>query len=724
MRESFTRWFVVGLMLTGGVLAAAGQGAAPVLAASTGGAYQPVTPTRLLDTRGHGGPLGAGASLTLRVAGTPEVPAGATAVALNVTATNTTSSGYLTLYPAGEAAPLASNLNWSAGETVANLAIVPVGSGGSVTIRNARGSTQVVVDLQGYFAPQGSAGGYYVPLTPSRVADTRPGSGEPDSGRALGPRSVLNIQVSGLGGVPSTGATAVVLNVTATATTAAGFLSVYPQGVAWPGTSTLDWRAGESVAGRVIVPLGPGGMVAVYNLAGSTDVVVDVSGFFTEASATPGASLFYPLPPRRMLDTRVDGGTLRTGQTMVAQMAGIGPIAAQASAVVANLTVTGTNASSFLAAGPSASAPKTSDLNWSAGATASNLDIATLSQGGDLALYNALGRAEAVVDVSGYFVPAGGTGTAAAVCSGLKVTVTNAPSPGGQASVSVQASCPGGTTPAYTFWYQSPGTSGWHLGTTSISNSTFGYPSRAMVVGTYRILVWASSQPGVFQGVEASAATTVTTNPSTNLTDSFAGTCYNDGYTSSSCLGAGLAAIQAAQADEGVPALKLPSDFAGLSQPVQEFVLADAERVSRGLPAIAGLTQAANANALQGASTNSDPNGLGVRGAIGFASVWAEDYGAVAATFDWMYNDGPGSNNLDCTATDSAGCWGHRDNILLNTRAGTWAAPAGYTWVGGAACAPISGISYFNSCTLEWVLVPSSSVSYQYTWSQAVAAGA
>jgi hypothetical protein len=724
VRDSFSRWFGVGLILIGGLSALAAQGATAVSAASTGGAYQPVAPTRILDTRDHRGPLGPGASLNLQVAGTARVPAGATAVVLNVTATDTTSAGYLTLYPAGEAAPVASNLNWAAGGTVANLAIVPVGSGGAVTIRNASGRADVLVDLQGYFAPVGSASGYYVPLTPTRIADTRPLSGEPLSGQGLGPRSELSVPVAGHGGVPSDGATAVVLNVTATSTTRAGFLAVYPQGVAWPGTSTLNWTAGETVAGRVVVPLGAGGSVAVYNQSGSTELVVDVSGYFTSAAATPGASLFYPLPPRRMLDTRVDGGTLGTGQSLLAQMAGVGPVAGQASAVVANLTVTDTSASSFLTAGPQPSVANSSDLNWTAGTTAANLDIATLSSSGDLGLYNAYGRADAVVDVFGYFVPNYSTGSAPATCSGLTVAVTNAPSPGGQISVSVQASCPSGTTPAYTFWYQAPGATGWQLGAASISDSTFGYPSRAMVVGTYRILVWASSQAGVFQGVEASAATTVTNNPATNVPDSFAGTCYADGYTSSACLQAVLAAIGAAQAGEGVPALKLPSNFASLSQPLQEFVLADAERVSRGLPAIPGLTQAADKNALLGAQTSSDPNGLQVRGAIGFASVWAEDYGAAGATFDWMYNDGPGSNNEDCTTADSAGCWGHRDNILLNTSSGTWAAPAGYSWVGGAACAPIGGIGYFNSCTLEWVLVPSSSVSYQYSWAQALAAGA
>ncbi|MHB1500663.1 MAG: hypothetical protein ACYCYK_05780 [Candidatus Dormibacteria bacterium] len=732
MRGSFSGWLAVGLLITGGVLAGVVQGAPTVLAASGGSAYRPVTPVRLLDTRTQGGALTAGANRNLQVADTTQVPAGATAVVVNLTATATSSAGYLTVYPTGLAVPLASNLNWERGQTVANLAVVPVGNGYSITIHNATGSAEVLVDLQGYFAPVGSGLGYYVPLTPARIADTRPQSGEPDAGMTLASNSPLGIQVAGMGGVPATGATAAVLNVTATDTSSAGFLSVYPAGPAWPGTSSLNWAAGGTVADRVIVPLGAGGKIAVYTNSGPAQVVVDVTGYFTTSATAASASLFYPVTPRRMLDTRADGGTLRAGQPLVEQLGGVGSIANQASAVVANLTATRTSAASFLSASPVASAPSTSDLNWSAGATTANLDIATLSRNGDLALYNSSGTADVILDVSGYFVPTGTTSAAPAICSGLSVAVTNVPTLGGRIDVSAGASCPSGVTPGYTFWYQVPGSAVWQVGSASAGTPSSGYSGRTLSVGTYRVLVWASSQGGAFQGLVAGASATLTANPSTNLTanpstnlpDSFAGTCYNQGYASGACVADALAAIGAAQVVEGVPALKLPPDFASLSQPIQEFVLADAERVSRGLPAIAGLTGAANSNAAQGASQSADPYGLGVPGAIAFASIWAEDYGAAAAAFDWMYNDGPGSNNVDCTTAGAPGCWGHRDNILLNTASGAWAPPGGYTWVGGAACVPASGVSYFNSCTMEWVLVPTGSVAYQYTWAQAVAAGA
>jgi hypothetical protein len=128
--------------------------------------------------------------------------------------------------------------------------------------------------------------------------------------------------------------------------------------------------------------------------------------------------------------------------------------------------------------------------------------------------------------------------------------------------------------------------------------------------------------------------------------------------------------------------------------------------------------------ATQAAQANADPDGSDVPGAIAYASNWAEDYGPLGSMFDWMYNDGLGSFNEDCTAANSSGCWVHRDDILLNISSGVMAAPAGYTWVGGTACTAESGVTYLDACALLWVLVPSSSVTYEFTWADAVAMGA
>ena len=116
--------------------------------------YTAVNPVRVLDTRaGLGAPkakVGPGGQLTLTV---PGLPAGTTAVALNVTATNPTAASYLTVYPAGQARPTASNLNFVKAQTISNLVIARVGAGNKVTFYNAAGTVDVIADLAGYYSP-------------------------------------------------------------------------------------------------------------------------------------------------------------------------------------------------------------------------------------------------------------------------------------------------------------------------------------------------------------------------------------------------------------------------------------------------------------------------------------------------------------------------------------------------------------------------------------------
>lgn len=373
---------------------------------TTGNAYTPLAPTRLLDTRTNGGTLGPNGSLNLTVTG-GSVPSDATAVALNVTVTNTTAASYLSVYPTGGAQPHVSNLNWTMGETVPNSVIVPVGTGGSVTFYNYTGNTDVVVDLEGYFAsePSGTTAGSYVPLTPSRITDTRAGSGEPNAGQTLGPGSTLNVQVTGAGGVPASGVTAALLNVTVTDTTSASYLTVYPQGETQPLASNLNWGAGETVANRVVVPVSSTGMITLYNYTGRTDVVVDVSGYLTNGSSTPtNASLYYPITPVRVLDTRQTGATLSGGAALAVPMAGVDGIASDATSVVTNITATDTTAASFFTGYPGGtSRPTVSDVNWMTGQTVPNLTVATPSSTGSISIYDQAGSADVIVDAFGYF---------------------------------------------------------------------------------------------------------------------------------------------------------------------------------------------------------------------------------------------------------------------------------------------------------------------------------
>ena len=378
-----------------------------------GSVYTAVTPVRLLDTR-NGGTLGAGGNgenTSLAIAGhtfgSTTVPANASAVILNVTATNESEAGFFTVYPSGGALPTASNLNFAAHETVPNLVSVGLGTGGAITIHNGIGSADAVVDLEGYYVPwSGSSAGEYVPVVPARITDTRSASGQANAGIHLGQGSTLDVQVTGAGGIPGAGVSAVVMNVTATNTSAAGFFTVFPTGVSRPLASNLNWAAGVTVPNRVIVPVGTGGKVTFYNGVGSADLIVDVNGYFTDAS-TSGAS-FTTLSPTRIVDTRNGTGgrssPLGPGETMIVTVAGSGGVPGAAKAVVLNVTVDGPTAASDLVVWPDGtSAPVASDLNFVAGQAVPNLVIVKLSAGGKIDIRNDFGSTSVIVDVVGWY---------------------------------------------------------------------------------------------------------------------------------------------------------------------------------------------------------------------------------------------------------------------------------------------------------------------------------
>ena len=228
-------------------------------------------------------------------------------------------------------------------------------------------------------------------------------------------------------------------------------------------------------------------------------------------------------------------------------------------------------------------------------------------------------------------------------------------------------------------------------------------------------------------------------NPTTNISanPNYYSSCTNavDGGQSANsvaCEQSAVAAINTGRADQGLPAMSLPNNFYQLPAIDQLFVLVNEERVSRGLVPVYGLSSSLNALAAQGSSANTDPpisQSTFSTGpwALGLYANWAEDFSTAGSMYDWMYNDGWGgtgnTSNLACTSPTSSGCWGHRANILVSNS-------SGYTPVMGAASineSSLGGWIGFESDATVLTEVANSelhSVSYSYTWSQAVAAGA
>lgn len=373
-------------------------GGAPL--AATGASYHPVTPSRILDTRNSGAPLGAGAVLELQVTGTGGVPAsGVSAVMLNVTVTGPSAPSFLTVFPTGQNRPEASNLNYVAGLTVANAVLVKLGAGGKVSLFNFGGTAHVIVDVAGWFDGVGGAtGSRFHPVSPSRILDTRTAS-------ALAADTSMDLPVLGRGGLPAAGVAGVVANITATDTTAPSFLTVHPAGQARPLASSLNFTAGKTVCNLVTARLGAGGAVSIYNFAGTAQVIADVAGWFDDGNGL-GGSLFHPLAPARILDTRQPGfAALGANATLDLQVTGAGGVPpAGVAAVAVNVTVAGPTAHSFLTVFPTAEPkPNASNLNFVAGQIVANLVVAKLGAGGRLTIYNLAGSTHVIVDVAGWF---------------------------------------------------------------------------------------------------------------------------------------------------------------------------------------------------------------------------------------------------------------------------------------------------------------------------------
>ncbi|WP_425461032.1 hypothetical protein, partial [Leekyejoonella antrihumi] len=300
----------------------------------------PLTPVRLLDTRngtgGTTGPVASGHTITLKVRGVGGVPSTATSVVLNLTVTAPTGTGFLTAYPYGETRPTSSNLNFTPGVTRANLAVVPIGSNGDISLYNgSTGSIQLIADAFGYNST--TTGSTFTTTSPVRVLDTRTGTG------AHGPvtaGATVNLQVTGQHGVP-VGATAVVLNVTVTAPTRSGFLTAWPSGTSQPPVSNLNYVAGETIPNLVVVPIGSNGKVSIRNSStGTVQIIADQFGYYTPTAATT----LTATTPTRLLDTRSGTGAPKAAvgprHTLKVKVSGVGGIPTGIKAIVLNVTET------------------------------------------------------------------------------------------------------------------------------------------------------------------------------------------------------------------------------------------------------------------------------------------------------------------------------------------------------------------------------------------------
>jgi hypothetical protein len=412
----------------------AGPITAPGVASAAGGAssaYVPVGPCRLTDTRPSQGSFGFTRldpnTISIAVAGRCGVPSATTAVALALTVSLPIDAGYLTAWPSGSPRPEASNVNFRDGEDRANGSITTLGPGGSIDVFVSVGA-EVIVDVTGAFvATPASAAGRLVPITPTRVLDTRGGAMVP-----AGSEVIASLPA----GVPAD-ATAMAVTITTTGPNAPGFLTAFPDGTARPYASVLNTdAAGQTRAAGQIVPVSSGGLRVFASAA--THVIVDVTGWFTGPSAPVATDgLFVAADvPFRITDTRRTNPLYPGGTIDVAS-----PIAG-AGALAVNVTLDLAERWGFVTAYPARTArPTTSTVNATdRGETSAAFAIVPQSSEG-IGYYSHAGN-ELIVDVAGWFP--------GAVVAPTQTFAANLPSPrcaSGSSAASLTSFFNDGTAP-------------------------------------------------------------------------------------------------------------------------------------------------------------------------------------------------------------------------------------------------------------------------------------
>lgn len=374
-------------------------------------AIRSVFPARLTDTREPpagetvdgrevgGGPVAAGTTLTVQIAGRGGVPAGAVGAVVNIAAAGASQRGFVTGHPCDADRPSTSNLNFDAGAAASAAGFVRLSAEGTACFFVST-TTQLIVDVTGYVRDRGSVEA----LVPARLLETRENTpdgtvdGQFDGIGRVSASSTTELVVAGRGGVADD-AEAVLVNVAAVNPSGQLFVTVSPCGVPTPNAASLNASAGSVVNNLVLAQVGDGGAICIFASAG-TDLTVDVAAF------VPAGGGLRAGPPARLLDTRplaetVDGDgapgvPLRAGQVTTIVVAGRGGASPDATGAFVNIAAIRPGFTAFITAFPCLEQPpNTANLNAAAGSVVSNGAFVRLDAAGRLCL-----RASQDVDVT------------------------------------------------------------------------------------------------------------------------------------------------------------------------------------------------------------------------------------------------------------------------------------------------------------------------------------
>ena len=309
--------------------------------------FSPQPPSRILDSRQSGGPIKSQDQRELDLSAS--VPFAATALVLNVTVVGPSIDGYLTVYPCDIPRPEASNLNYVVGQTVANAVTVAIRASRKICLY-AQGATDVIVDLSGWYAADGTGEGL-VSTTPKRVLNTRTGPVP-----AAGSTTRL-----ALADIVATDATSVVMNLTAVGPTAGGYVTAFPCDQALPNTSSVNYAVDQTVPNYVTAKLAADKSVCLFTSA-SAHLLVDLQGWYAPSSPVG----FVEMAPYRAFDSRKDApGKVRPNGIMWLTFD------TRPAAWLMNLTAVGPDTAGYITAysceiSPLTLPPDASNLNYAA----------------------------------------------------------------------------------------------------------------------------------------------------------------------------------------------------------------------------------------------------------------------------------------------------------------------------------------------------------------------
>jgi hypothetical protein len=407
--------------------------------ATDAGAFTPVDPFRLLDTRpAPFGPIGVSqgvkvqpySEVSFEVAGKGGVPSDAGAVVLNVALTNAEGGGHILAYPTGTPVPGVANLNFTPGLTISNHVTVRLGSGGKASLFNySARAVDLIADVNGWYAAGAGtqAGTFNALSSPQRLLDTRDGTGLPGGVPSnASSQETVTFPVAGrLSEIPGASqVSAGVFNLAITNTAAGGHITAFPSGTTRPDVANLNFVPNQTLSNAATVKLGNDGGLSLHNYsAGSVDLIADIAGWFRKGTATVTGA-YTPVTPERLLDSRYGTGMpnntaakIPANGTVTLTIAGRGGVpAANAAAAVFNLAITNTGAGGHIVAHPAGTtAPNSANLNFGAGQTISNLVTVKLSPDGKVTLRNnSTQPVDLIADINGWYknwqrsdVPAG-----------------------------------------------------------------------------------------------------------------------------------------------------------------------------------------------------------------------------------------------------------------------------------------------------------------------------